>query len=78
MALDGVLADRQHLGDLPARVPLGDQLHDLGLTRAQVLAVVVGEHEPSESRHAAGRSAGMPSAQRTHAFGMNNRQNSET
>jgi hypothetical protein len=33
VALDRVLADRENLPDLAARVPLGDQLHDLSLSR---------------------------------------------
>src|SRR3954447_11561649 len=35
MAVDGLLADEEHLRDLLARVPLGDQLHDLELTRRE-------------------------------------------
>src|SRR4051794_17432310 len=35
MALDGLLADRQELGDVAARVALGDELDDLDLARRQ-------------------------------------------
>ena len=35
VALDGLLADHERLGDLVAGVPLGDQLDDLELARGQ-------------------------------------------
>src|SRR5215207_7384948 len=41
VAFDGLLADHQQLGDLPAGAGLGDQLDDLGLARRQRVLVDV-------------------------------------
>src|SRR3954451_3609742 len=41
VAFHGLLADREHLPDLTARVAFGDQLDDLGLARRERVAVAL-------------------------------------
>jgi hypothetical protein len=41
VAVDGLAADHEQLGDLVARVSLGDELEHLELARGQRIAVVL-------------------------------------